>query len=188
MTSQYQRINPQEKTKSGGICVDRKAIMVFQYNVSQNLAFSVQRLGILYGTTDEEGWVNVQYIYEPPQENSADNIILLKNPDEEHYVTRLSSFFGVKKVGCIISQTVEDFSKSDDDEPFYLTAQQLLIVGEIHRDLSLEDPFIILSLGSSFCFIDAPFSPPHYHCIIISFLVQIMIASYQNNNKKMILY
>ena len=149
MTSQYQRINPQEKTKVAGVCVDKKAVSVFQFNVSQNLAFSVQRLGILYGVKDEEGWLKVQCIYEPPQEDATDNVLLINNEVEKENVQKIVSNFGYKKIGCIISQTVEDFQEED----FIFTAYQLLLFGELHRDLTADDDFIILSLGSSL-FID----------------------------------
>jgi hypothetical protein len=36
--------------------------------VSQALAFSIQRAGLLYGTCDEEGAVCAHFIYEPPQQ------------------------------------------------------------------------------------------------------------------------
>lgn len=116
---------------------------VFQYNVSQNLAFSVQRLGILYGSKDEEGWVKVQAIYEPPQEDTTENVLLLENAAESDGVQKIVSNFGYKKIGCIISQTVEDYQEED----FIYTAYQLLLFGELHRDLTDEDDFVILSIG-----------------------------------------
>ena len=36
--------------------------------MSQALAFSIQRAGLLYGTCDEEGAVCAHFIYEPPQQ------------------------------------------------------------------------------------------------------------------------
>ena len=36
--------------------------------MSQALAFSIQRAGLLYGTCDDEGAVCAHFIYEPPQQ------------------------------------------------------------------------------------------------------------------------
>lgn len=51
------------------------------------LAFSIKRGGILYGGVDEEGCVNVEFIYEPRQSGTADSLQLERGTAEEAQVS-----------------------------------------------------------------------------------------------------
>lgn len=135
-----------EKADCVGIEADKKAVAVFKYNMEKNLAYSVQRLGVLYGKKTEEGWLQIDFIYEPPQENSADTILLLRDQKEEKLVETIAESFGLTKLGCIIGQTADDC----DDEEFILTAQQILMAAEIRGEAK---DFVILFSGSKFKFI-----------------------------------
>lgn len=144
MVASYIRIDREKGTsKCSAVQADERALAVFQYNLRTNLAFSVQRIGILYGQIREDKSVSFDLIYEPPQENSAESVILLPNKQEQRYVDIITSALGYQKVGCIFGQTSQDW----EDPEFVFTAQQLLTVAEIHKDVPKEHPFVILSIG-----------------------------------------
>ena len=82
------RVERQEKPRCASLSFDGQAANVFQAcvpvrapavtpgrsrrharsYVSQALAFSIQRAGLLYGTCDDDGAVCAHFIYEPPQQ------------------------------------------------------------------------------------------------------------------------
>jgi len=140
MTAKYIRVDRKEKADCVGVEADKKSVAVFKYNMEKNLGYSVQRLGILYGKKTEEGWLQVDFIYEPPQENSATDILLLRNETEQINADTIANSFGLTKIGCIIGQTAEDC----EDEEFILTAQQILMSAEIKGEA---EDFIILFSG-----------------------------------------
>lgn len=131
---------PQEKSVCTAVAADQKCVAVFKYNLKANLAYSVQRVGILYGLKRDDGTIQVDFIYEPPQENSATDILLLNNQQQQKSADLVASTLGYKKVGCIIGQTVDDC----EDEEFIMTAQQLLMIADLRGDA---EDFIILCSG-----------------------------------------
>mmetsp|Transcript_72760 Transcript_72760/g.109739 ORF Transcript_72760/g.109739 Transcript_72760/m.109739 type:complete len:410 (-) Transcript_72760:48-1277(-) len=140
MTAKYIRVDRKDKSDCVGIEADKKAIAVFKYNMEKNLGYSVQRLGILYGQKKEDGWLQIDFIYEPPQENSDTDILLLDNQNEQKFVDTIANSFGLTKLGCIIGQTAADC----EDEEFILTAQQILQFAEVKGDA---EDFVILFSG-----------------------------------------
>jgi len=76
-----------------------------------------QRIGYLYGRYEKHENVplgiraTVAAIYEPPQDSNADRIQLLPNPQEEA-VDILASYFGLKRVGWIVTDLLPDPSKT----------------------------------------------------------------------------
>lgn len=99
------RIKQQEKPTVSGVSFERKAAEMFQHYLVEHLAFSVQRLGVLYGRVDESGWVNVEVIFEPPQETSANNCLVISTPQDEALVDSLAALLGLEKVGIIVAHT-----------------------------------------------------------------------------------
>lgn len=49
---------------------------VLQRYVNETLGFSIQRGGFMYGTCDEDGEVQVDFIYEPPQTGTETSLLL----------------------------------------------------------------------------------------------------------------
>ena len=92
-----------------GIEADKKCIAVFKYNLKANLGYSVQRLGILYGLKREDGTIQVDFIYEPPQESSATDILLLNREAEQKRVDLLVSALGYTKVSHHIRVILENY-------------------------------------------------------------------------------
>jgi len=90
------RIKQQEKPTVSGVSFERKAAELFQQYLVENLAFSVQRIGVLYGRVDESGWVNVDVIFEPNQEASANNCLVISTPQDESLVDSLAVLLGLE--------------------------------------------------------------------------------------------
>lgn len=62
------RVSRQETGKCEMASFDRDAANCFQLYVNQTLAFAVKRGGFMYGRIGEGGTVEVDFIYEPPQQ------------------------------------------------------------------------------------------------------------------------
>lgn len=58
------------------------------------LGFSIKRAGILYGTVDEEGNVKVDAVYEPPQQGTADTVVMERETDEERRAEEIANYLG----------------------------------------------------------------------------------------------
>lgn len=76
----------QEKNaKVSGISLDREAAEVFVEGVWE-LGFTVQRMGILYGTISNDdqdnSWIYVDAIYEPPQQPISISHSRFESPDK----------------------------------------------------------------------------------------------------------
>eukprot|EP00951_Prasinocladus_malaysianus_P032097 scaffold310827_cov28-Prasinocladus_malaysianus.AAC.1 len=59
------------------------------------LAFSIKRAGLMFGTVGEDGSVNVDAVYEPPQQGSADSVLMERGTDEEQRAQEVA-----KSLGC----------------------------------------------------------------------------------------
>lgn len=148
INARYLKYVQQKQSAVRGVEADKKAVSVFQYNMGQNLAFSVQRLGILYGSVVEEGWVKVEVIYEPPQENTAHGVILHAKEAQLQHADAVAEALGLAKVGVIIGQTAEDY----EDEEFVLSSSQMVLIATLRPQKEKEDdeepPFVILTVGA----------------------------------------
>ncbi|KAJ0734984.1 putative nuclear pore localization protein NPL4 [Helianthus annuus] len=87
------------------VSFDRDAANGFQHYVNETLAFAVKRGGFMYGTV-EDGKVEVDFIYEPPQQGTEESLLLLRDPDEEKVVEAIALGLGMRKLGFIFTQTV----------------------------------------------------------------------------------
>jgi len=106
IVSKQARIERQDKPTVEGVSFDRAAANAFQAYCQSALAFSIKRGGILYGTVDESGLVRVDFVYEPPQQGSADQLLMERHTAEETQVDLLAESLGFKKVGWIFCQAV----------------------------------------------------------------------------------
>lgn len=94
MVARQVRIERQEHPKVASVSFDRHAADVFQAYVRTALAFSIKRGGILYGVVDDADNVKVEFIYEPPQEGSADQLVLERCTEEEQKVDFVAELLG----------------------------------------------------------------------------------------------
>eukprot|EP00308_Calcidiscus_leptoporus_P012219 CAMPEP_0119354118 /NCGR_PEP_ID=MMETSP1334-20130426/3174_1 /TAXON_ID=127549 /ORGANISM="Calcidiscus leptoporus, Strain RCC1130" /LENGTH=438 /DNA_ID=CAMNT_0007367587 /DNA_START=64 /DNA_END=1380 /DNA_ORIENTATION=- len=78
--------------------------------------FGSKRLGVLYGkwTEDDEGKAGVQVhaVYEPKQESTSDDIVLLDNEAADHKVAALATMLGLHCVGVIIAHPARQYAFS----------------------------------------------------------------------------
>lgn len=125
------RIERQETPHCKLLSFDRDAANSFQHYVNETLAFAVKRGGFMYGSSNEAGEVMVDFIYEPPQQGLEDNILLLRNPEEEKVVDTIASALGMRKVGFIFTQTVG--AQSDD---FTLTGSEVRLAAELQTEFA----------------------------------------------------
>eukprot|EP01024_Parvocaulis_polyphysoides_P046480 TRINITY_DN4377_c0_g1_i2.p1 TRINITY_DN4377_c0_g1~~TRINITY_DN4377_c0_g1_i2.p1 ORF type:complete len:415 (+),score=71.98 TRINITY_DN4377_c0_g1_i2:901-2145(+) len=108
MVSRQVRIERQDEPHCASVSFDRGSAYSFQAYVHQTLAFSIKRAGIMYGYVDEENNVMVEVIIEPPQEGSADTVLIERDSQEEKMADFLAEKFGLKKVGFIFSQSTKE--------------------------------------------------------------------------------
>ena len=108
MVAAQTRIERQETPACASVSFDMHAANAFQSYVQSALAFSIKRGGILYGTIEEDGGVRVNAIYEPPQEGSADSLVLERDTYEEARAEAVASAFGWSKVGWIFTQSTKE--------------------------------------------------------------------------------
>ena len=141
MTAKYVRLDRKETADCLGIKADKKAVAVFKYNLEANLAYAIQRVGLIYGRKGDDGWLEMAFIYEPPQEGTESNIILMENKEEQRKVDLIAEQFGATKIGCIIGQTAQDY----EDEDFIMTADQLLMIAELRGQA---EDFVVMCVGS----------------------------------------
>ncbi|KAL0317014.1 UNVERIFIED_CONTAM: NPL4-like protein 2 [Sesamum angustifolium] len=116
------------------VSFDRDAANAFQHYVNETLAFAVKRGGLMYGTVSEEGKVEVDFIYEPPQQGTEENLILLRDPDEEKLVEAIALGLGMRKVGFIFTQTI-----SQDKKDYTMSNAEILQAVELHAEGDLKE-------------------------------------------------
>ncbi|MFS7987428.1 putative nuclear pore localization protein NPL4 [Helianthus anomalus] len=113
------------------VSFDRDAANGFQHYVNETLAFAVKRGGFMYGSV-EDGKVEVDFIYEPPQQGTEESLLLLRDPDEERVVEAIALGLGMRKLGFIFTQTVgqgkRDYTLSNRE---VLQAVELQAEGEV---------------------------------------------------------
>ncbi|KDD76309.1 hypothetical protein H632_c274p1 [Helicosporidium sp. ATCC 50920] len=110
------RIERQDAARASAASFDRSALDGFQAYIASTLAFSVKRGGILYGTIEGDK-VFVHAIFEPPQQGSADSLVLERGTEEEILADTIAAGLGWRKVGQIFCQSTKerDFILSEEE-------------------------------------------------------------------------
>lgn len=134
LIAKQMRVTRQEIPHCELVSFDRDAANAFQHYVNETLAFAVKRGGFMYGTVSPEGKVEVDFIYEPPQQGTEENLILLRDPDEEKLVEAIAAGLGMRKVGFIFTQTI-----SQDKKDYTMSNAEILQAAELHAESDLKE-------------------------------------------------
>ncbi|OVA04385.1 Nuclear pore localization protein NPL4 [Macleaya cordata] len=134
LISKQMRVSRQEKPHCESISFDRDAANVFQHYVNESLAFAVKRGGFMYGRVSEDGKVEVDFIYEPPQQGTEENLILFRDSDEEKLVEAIALGLGMRKVGFIFTQTI-----SQNKKDYTMSNLEILQAAELHGESELKE-------------------------------------------------
>ncbi|KAA8549220.1 hypothetical protein F0562_000904 [Nyssa sinensis] len=134
LIAKQMRVTRQENPHCELVSFDRDAANAFQHYVNESLAFAVKRGGIMYGTVSPEGKVEVNFIYEPPQQGTEENLILLRDPDEENLVEAIAMGLGMRKVGFIFTQTI-----SQNKKDYTMSNAEILQAVELHGQSDLKE-------------------------------------------------
>lgn len=134
LIAKQMRVTRQEVSHCELVSFDRDAANAFQHYINDTLAFAVKRGGFMYGTVSPEGKVEVDFIYEPPQQGTDENLILLRDPDEEKLVGAIAAGFGMTKVGFIFTQTI-----SQDKKDYTMSNAEILQAAELNAESDLKE-------------------------------------------------
>ncbi|XP_019051690.1 PREDICTED: NPL4-like protein 1 isoform X2 [Nelumbo nucifera] len=134
LIAKQMRITRQENPHCDSVSFDRDAANAFQHYVNDSLAFAVKRGGFMYGSVLEGGKVEVNFIYEPPQQGTEGNLILLRDPDEENLVEAIALGLGMRRVGFIFTQTIGQNKKD-----YTLSNSEILQAAELHGQSGLKE-------------------------------------------------
>ncbi|CAI9781138.1 unnamed protein product [Fraxinus pennsylvanica] len=134
MIAKQMRVTRQENPHCEHVSFDRDAANAFQNYVNETLAFAVKRGGLMYGTVSPEGKVEVDFIYEPPQQGTEENLLLFRDPEEEKLVEAIALGLGMKRVGFIFTQTV-----SQDKKDYTMSNAEILQAVELHTESDLKE-------------------------------------------------
>uniref|UniRef100_A0A1J3CXM3 NPL4-like protein 2 n=2 Tax=Noccaea caerulescens TaxID=107243 RepID=A0A1J3CXM3_NOCCA len=134
LIARQMRVGRQEKSHCDSVSFDRDCANAFQHYVNESLAFAVKRGGFMYGTVTEEGQVEVDFIYEPPQQGTEANLILMRDAEEEKRVDAIAMGLGMRRVGFIFSQTV-----MQDKTGYTLSNTEVLQAAELHAESELQE-------------------------------------------------
>lgn len=134
LIAKQMRVSRQENPHCELVSFDRDTANVFQSYVNESLAFGVKRGGLMYGNVSPEGKVEVHYIYEPPQQGTEENLILLRDPDEEKIVEAIAMGLGMKRVGFIFTQTI-----SQNKKDYTMSNKEILQAAELHGESELKE-------------------------------------------------
>lgn len=134
LIAKQMRITRQENPHCELASFDRDAANAFQHYVNESLAFAVKRGGFMYGTVSEEGKVEVDFIYELPQQGTEEKLFLLRDPDEEKLVDAIALGLGMRKVGFIFTQTV-----SQDKKDYTMSNFEILQAVELQAEGDLKE-------------------------------------------------
>jgi len=88
----------------------------------------------MYGSVSEEGKVEVDFIYEPPQQGSEENLVFFRDPEEEKLVEAIAAGLGMRRVGFIFTQTI-----SQDKKDYTLSNREVLQAAEYHAESGLKE-------------------------------------------------
>ncbi|CAA2972617.1 NPL4 2 [Olea europaea subsp. europaea] len=134
MIAKQMRVTRQENPHCELVSFDRDAANAFQNYVNETLVFAVKRAGLMYGTVSPEGKVEVDFIYEPPQQGTEENLMLFRDPEEEKLVEAIALGLGMKRVGFIFTQTV-----SQDKKDYTMSNAEILQAVELHTESDLKE-------------------------------------------------
>ncbi|KAF4350545.1 hypothetical protein CsatB_005490 [Cannabis sativa] len=134
LIAKQMRVSRQENPHCELVSFDRDCANAFQHYVNDALAFAVKRGGFMYGTVSEEGKVEVDFIYEPPQQGTEENLLLFRDPDEEKIVEAIAVGLGMTRVGFIFTQTI-----SQDKKDYTLSNREVLQAAEFHAESGLKE-------------------------------------------------
>ncbi|KAI3838376.1 hypothetical protein MKX03_017290 [Papaver bracteatum] len=136
LIAKQMRVSRQEKPNCESVSFDRDAANCFQHYVNETLAFAVKRGGFMYGTVSEDGEVMVNFIYEMPQQGTEDNLVLMRDTEEEKIVEAIALGLGMRRVGFIFTQTIEQNNKKED---YTLSNSEVLQAAELHGESGLKE-------------------------------------------------
>lgn len=88
----------------------------------------------MYGTVLEDKRVEVNFIYEPPQQGTEELLYVLRNEEEEKLVDAIAAGLGMKKVGFIFTQTIMQNKKD-----YTLSNREVLQAVEFHAESNMEE-------------------------------------------------
>ncbi|PIA44651.1 hypothetical protein AQUCO_01700329v1 [Aquilegia coerulea] len=134
LIAKQMRVTRQENPHCDSVSFDRDSANVFQHYVNESLAFAVKRGGFMYGTVSEDGKVEVDFIYEPPQQGSEEKLMLFRDPDEEKCVEAIALGLGMRRVGFIFTQTI-----SQNKKDYTMSNAEILQAAELHGESGLKE-------------------------------------------------
>lgn len=133
IVAKQRRIERQDKPAVEGVSFERSAADVFQQYCQSALAFSIKRGGILYGSVGEDGLVRVEFVYEPPQQGSASDLVLERGTQQEQTVDFLAGVLGLSKVGWVFSQATRDRPEGEDD--YIMSSSEIQAIASIQDEM-----------------------------------------------------
>ncbi|KAK3193952.1 hypothetical protein Dsin_025262 [Dipteronia sinensis] len=134
LIAKQKRVSRQETPHCDSVSFDRDCADAFQHYVNETLAFAVKRGGFMYGTVSEDKKVEVDFIYEPPQQGTEDVLFVLRDTEEEKMVDAIAAGLGMKKVGFIFTQTIMQNKKD-----YTLSNREVLQAVEYHAESGMEE-------------------------------------------------
>ncbi|KAG9157235.1 hypothetical protein Leryth_004903 [Lithospermum erythrorhizon] len=134
LIAKQMRVTRQENPHCELVSFDRDAANVFQVYVNETLAFGVKRGGFMYGMVLDTGKVEVDFIYEPPQEGTPDRLVISRDYDEEKIVEAIASGLGMRRVGFIFTQTI-----GQDKKDYTMSNGEVLQAVEFHGESELKE-------------------------------------------------
>ncbi|KAI3993840.1 hypothetical protein MKX01_002853 [Papaver californicum] len=134
LIAKQMRVSRQEKPNCESVSFDRDAANCFQHYVNETLAFAVKQGGFMYGTVSEDGEVMVNFIYEMPQQGTEENLVLMRDSEEEKIVEAIALGLGMRRVGFIFTQTIGQNKKD-----YTLSNSEVLQAAELHGESGLKE-------------------------------------------------
>ncbi|KAG2325354.1 hypothetical protein Bca52824_008082 [Brassica carinata] len=134
LIARQMRVSRQEKSHCDSVSFDRDCANAFQHYVNESLAFAVKRGGFMYGSVSEGGRVEVDFVYEPPQQGMEGDLILMRDAEEEKRVEAIALGLGMRRVGFIFSQTV-----TQDKKDYTLSNVEVLLAAQLHAESELKE-------------------------------------------------
>jgi nuclear protein localization protein 4 homolog len=137
------KITRQPEAFSKGVTLDEPSVGDFQTYL-RRFNFSRHRMGYLYGRFLEDMTVQVETIYEPPQESdpeAAEGFVLLDDPQEDT-VEQLAQLLGLPQVGWI-------FGHPPREQGFVMSAAEVIMAAELQLEASggiEETPFVTVKV------------------------------------------
>ncbi|CAH8326418.1 unnamed protein product [Eruca vesicaria subsp. sativa] len=128
LIARQMRVSRQEKSHCDSVSFDRDCANAFQRYVNESLAFAVKRGGFIYGSVSQGGEVEVDFVYEPPQEGMEDNLILMRDAEEEKRVDAIALGLGMRRVGA-----------QGKKEEYTLSNVEVLLAAELHAESELKE-------------------------------------------------